>query len=344
MSVQFREKAVMAARAASGGSVGQPKFVEQIPREEGFAAVFQTDIAPGLRKLEGRRLKLREQGARAFAWIGGSILFGILIVLIFVRDLFVPLTGLLIVGAGIASVVMTMPQRRYRVDPRDLVLPPVLGLFPGLGYARTPDDFPVQPFVAFGLTGSPDKVQLEDVFLGNVRGLDFAAVEARLDRFEQAGAGKALFRGTLFVAQLPRPILSRAVIAQDLSRVDKSAEEVFANPVQKMLFADLDFADRFDVLADDPDEMRDLLNARVCKVLTQLADRFATRGLQAVLAEDRLYLLLPKQGGLFEYKTLFRSLYEIDRDLHALIAQLDLFYALLDALSGDRTEAAPVAT
>ncbi len=327
--------------------VREPIFVEkpaaEAPWEQGFAALFQAEIAPGLQAQETQRLR-----AVALFWkleAGVLALATVLALVLYLSDAHWLVLALLIPGLALffGWAVAKLPRLIYREGLRELVLPPLCRFLGDLTYTRRGGAGTIEParLSAIGMIPPASRIQLEDHFAGRWSELPFEMVELRLLKESGRTSGgsrstRTAYRGLLLKIGVPLSFAGTVVIRRDFGRLGNQLVEMLSTgsglkvaPVPHEAFEK-----QFEVASDAQADLPALLTPPVLEALLQLDRAQGGKGLTGAFLEGAFYLALPVKRDLFEFGGLFRSVYRIVDDLHDLLFQATLPRRVIDALHG----------
>lgn len=320
-----------------------PRFVEKAPWESGFAAVFEREILPGLQGLEAERLRALSLFRKL---LGGVLIVGLAVWLVcffsdanwFVLTLLVPILTAL---AGVG--VFTYARRRYHEGLREAVMPPLCRFLGEVTYQRKGEGGGINPtrLVEAGLLPPARRFQLEDYFAGRWRDTPWEMVELRLFRESRDGKGrrseKTVYRGLVVRIEVPVPFQGLVVVSRDygslgneLRRMLNLGARLTPVPVPHQAFEEA-----FEVFTDGQAEVPQLLTGPVLEALLQLDQAQGGKGLTGAFADQSFFLALPVPQNLFEFGSLFRSVYRVPEDLRTLLFQATVARRIIDALHGE---------
>ncbi len=316
------------------------RFEERAPHEKGFAAYFDREIAPHLRRMEKERLQRRTRiitGA-AIAVIVTAVIAGGLFLLF--ESL--PVTFIAVVLIGTLGLFLAWrPAAAYKTMVRDVVMGPTCRFFGDLAYfAEAQDRFPYSRFRAIGVTPSANRVHLEDLFVGSHRDTAFQVVEAKLRQKGQKSS-RTVFHGLLFVIDVPKTFTCRVLISRDHGFFNKIVG-FFKGDMERVEVQDPDFEALFEVYADNRVEAKLLVSQGLQASLVALCDDHAAKTLTAAFADGALLLALPMNTKMFEVGSVWRSAYACQDDLRQLLTDIGMVHQVIDYLHGERPQAQAV--
>jgi len=325
----------------------EPVFIEapaaEAPWEQGFAAVFQRDIAAGLQVQEVSRLR-----GLALLW---KLLAGVLAVaviawlILYWSDahwaflwIVVPLVALFLVWFA-----AKLPRLLYREGLRELVMPPVCAFLGGLTYQRRGHGGGIDPkrLMDVGLIPPASRFTLEDYFAGSWRDLAWEMVELRVIR--EGGTTKSggrssrtVYRGLLVRMAVPLRFEGVVVVSRDFGRLGNEVAALvgLGRSLARVPLPHAAFEQHFEVRSDGKARLEELLTEPVLAALLQLDETRGGKGLTAAFVDGACFIALPLRRDLFEFGSLFRSVYKVADDLHEILFQATLPRRLIDALHG----------
>jgi hypothetical protein len=317
-------------------------FTEREPFERGFAEVFRREIVPHLDGLERGRRQARARtlvrlGAVLAAMVAVVALAGILL-----EGAIVFLFVLVILAIVFGGLIVRQPARAFGSEVRAVVMPPVCRFFGDMEYRRDAQDaFALHRFAETGVVGRFNRSRLEDLFVGRYRDTGFMMAEAVLRRRSGGGRNRStrtVFRGLLFVIDVPHPFAGRVLLGREHgwlgNKVADWAESL--RGLQRVPFAHEAFESLYQVYADDPATAQTLLSPPFLDSLVALAEAHRGRALRAAFIDGVFLLSVPMRRDLFEPASIFRPVYTIEADLHRLLLDVTIVHRVIDFLHGDR--------
>ncbi len=329
-------------------TVNEPVFIEEpaakAPWEQGFAAVFARDIAPGLQVQEVSRLR-----AVALLWKleGGVVVLAVITWLIMswtdahwaVQWVLLPLLAIFL--GWFASRV---PHLLYREGLRELVMPPICAFLGGLTYQRRGEGGGIDPkrLMDVGLIPPASRFTLEDYFAGRWRDLAWEMVELRVIR-ETSGSSsggkstRTVYRGLLLRMLVPVTFQGVVVVSRDYGKLgnELAALAGLGRSLARVPLPPGAFEEHFEVRSDGQAKLDELLTEPVLAALLQLDQTRGGKGLTAAFVDGACFVALPLRQDLFEFGSLFRSTYKVAADLHEILFQATLPRRIIDALNGE---------
>lgn len=326
--------------------LNEPVFVEaaaaEAPWEQGFAAVFQRDIAAGLQTQEVARLRAvallwkLEAGVLALAVAAGLILHWSSAHWAFLW-IVVPVATLLL-----GWFAARLPRLLYSEGLRELVMPPVCAFLGGLTYQRRGEGGGIDPkrLMDVGLIPPATRFTLEDYFAGRWRDQPWEMVELRVIR-ESSGksgnrASRTVYRGLLLRMAVPVSFEGVVVVSRDFGRLGNELAALvgLGRALGRVALPHAAFEQHFEVRSDGKAKLEELLTEQVLLALLQLDETRGGKGLTAAFVDGACFIALPLRQDLFEFGSLFRSVYKVADDLHEILFQATLPRRIIDALHG----------
>lgn len=326
-----------------------PRFVEQpvekAPWEQGFAAVFEAEILPGLQTQEVRRLRavallwklltitlLLAVGVGLLLWLDSTMHWAW-------RWIALPL-GTLLAG----WLAYRIARASYRDELREVVMPPLCRFLGGLTYHRQGQAgaIPIKPLMDSGLIPPATRYKLEDYLAGRWRALDYEMVELRVIRESLTPGGKvrgrtAVYRGLILRMAVPLAFEGSVVITRDFGTLgNELALLAGVRPaMNKIEVPHAGFEQQFEVRGDGRAPLEQLLTPQFLAALLLLDQTRGGKGLTAAFLDGACYLALPLHDDLFEFGSPFRSVYRMAEHLHTLLFEATLPRRVIDALHGE---------
>lgn len=329
----------------------EPDFVEkpaaEAPWEQGFAAVFRQEIAPALQAQEARRLQAvalfwkLEAGVLALAAVAALVLF-FLDAHWAVIAFLVPALALF-AGWAVAKV----PRLMVAEGLRETVMPPLCGFLGGLAYTRRGSSGTIEParLAAVGMIPPATRVTAEDHFAGRWRDTPYEMVElCVLKEGTRSASGsrssRTVYRGLVLKIGVPMAFEGVVVIRRDFGRLGNQLVEVMSgrSGLKPVPLPHEAFERQFEVVTDGRADLPALLSPLFLESLLELDRAQGGKGLTGAFLDGAFFLGLPVKRDLFEFGGLFRSVYRVTDDLHALLFQATLPRRVIDALHGERPE------
>jgi Protein of unknown function (DUF3137) len=290
---------------------------------EGFDALFEAKIKPGLVALEAER----QRAVRLFFIVLGAGVAAILVEMFFAirgtGDLFgyAGLNLFTLVGAGcLAYLPLGRVGRKARICVLAALCEPL-----GITYSPTGGDGPAFPsFVALKLLPHFSEKSFQDFFSGRRGVVDFALCEASLHQ----GSGKErheVFRGQLLRLVTPRRLASQTVVLRNTGWPKQFECPAGLRPVG---LEDPVFNQAFAVFGSDQVEAREILTPTFMQHLNDLEAAYAGAHIRCAFDETQLLIALEGQNR-FLIGGLFSSLVEKSR-VEALARSLEQVFKLID--------------
>ncbi len=326
----------------------EPVFVEQpaekAPWEQGFAAIFARDIAPGLQTQEVTRLR-----AVALLWKLEAGVLALAIVAWLILDWSDAHWAFLWIVVPLAAIFFgyfaaRLPRLMYREGLRELVMPPVCAFLGGLSYRRRGEGGGIDPkrLMEVGLIPPASRFTLEDYFAGKWRDLAWEMVELRVIK-ESSGSSsggrttRTVYRGLLLRMLVPVGFEGVVVVSRDYGKLGNELASLagLGRSLGRVPLPHVAFEEHFEVRSDGKARLETLLTEPVLQALLQLDQMRGGKGLTAAFADGACFIALPLRQDLFEFGSLFRSVYKVADDLHEILFQATLPCRIIDALNGE---------
>lgn len=331
------------------------EFTERTELERGFSAIFSDRVGPALQKIEKDRVARLGTARR---WMVICILSGL--VLAGAIYAIAPSTGgivvavvAVIVGIIAGLVVRGAQAKAWSGAVEDAVMPAICAHVGDLHFdSKAQSGFPVQAMRELGMLGSYDRVSLRDELRGSYRDTEYRMVEATLSKQTRDSDNKTktstVFRGLLFHIAVPMTAPGRILIARDHGALMNSLGAFFSGKSRRgmpRVETEHDrFEKAFEVHADDPDGARAFMPPAFLDALLDIGEgEGGKRGAKAMVAGfqgQAFYLALMRSDGFMEMGALNRSVAQMEEDLHAIFADIELARRIVDRLHGDVSRAA----
>ena len=223
------------------------------------------------------------------------------------------------------------PRRRYISAYKTRILPVIAASFGEFRYEET-GQIEVQRLRGSTLLPSYDYYESEDMFVGRYKGVDVELAEVRLRK--QRGTGKTrhtvtVFKGLFALLSVHKAFSGKTIVKRDAGAVVNWLGKQF-DDTERVVLEDPEFEQRFEVYATDQIEARYLLTPAFMERLTQLATDLGGGQLQAAFYNERLFLMVPNDGNLFEPPSMTTTIRKktgvlrIARELENVLSMIDI--------------------
>lgn len=290
----------------------------------GFDALYEEQIEPQLRVLEGDRKKA--MGYSQLIWLG---FVGLLLIEAWINSSmghgFVPdprILGFTVIGGAIVGYI---PLHLVAMKAKQKVIATLCAPM-GVTYLMKPP----QPAI-FGelqtlklLPGADDK-SFEDQFTGRRGASDFMLCEATLT----VGSGKnrhTVFQGQIFKIAFPQKFLGTTVVLRDSGWLNR-----FECPkgLQKVGLEDPHFEKIWEVFSDDQIESRAILTPAFMEELVALETAYSGKHIRCGFCEGELMIAVEGQDR-FEVGNMFSTLDSKGR-AQSMASDISAVFRLIDA-------------
>ena len=305
--------------------------------------MFQRDIAAGLQAQEVTRLRAvallwkLEAGVIALAVVAGLILHW--------SNAHWAFLWIVVPGAALLLgwFAARLPRLLYREGLRELVMPPVCGFLGGLTYQRRGEGGGIDPkrLMDVGLIPPASRFTLEDYFAGRWRDQAWEMVELRVIRegsTSKSGSrgSRTVYRGLLLRMAVPVTFEGVVVVSRDFGRLGNELAALvgLGRALGRVALPHAAFEQHFEVRSDGKARLEELLTEQGVRALLQLDETGGGTGLTADAVDGACSIALPLRQDLFEFGSLFRSVYKVADDLHEILFQATLPRRIIDALHG----------
>jgi hypothetical protein len=324
---------VALSQTGSAAAAGA-KFSEREPYENGFARIFEAEIAPGLAGLESERLRLKKE--RTLRLVIG-VLAGIAILAV---ALIFGSKNNFIIGVGFIAAIMIpilivgSVADKFRDKLRELVMGPATR-FLGVTYSRkAADGFDIKRYVSRGVVGSYGTGKVQDHVAGEHKGRRYEMAEAHLTR-RQGKSTVTVFHGILLSIDWPEAARADVRVGRDYGKLLNKIAGL--GKAQRVNFDNDEFERRFECYATEPDAARMLVTTTFMQSMLSIADNAKGDRPTAAFTEGKFLLAVPLVGvNLFEAGSLTRSIDSFEQDMHLLLRQLTIPRRVVEILQGAR--------
>jgi len=325
-------------------------FTERTPLEKGFAALFQEQVRPALMSLETERVERLGKARKWMLIIGGgglglaaAIAFGFPGDWSFFLALFI---GILSVGGAIGA--RTVQATGWTGAVEEAVMPAVCAHVGDLTYTSDGGHgFPLGDMSSLGMLPSFTSSTLSDDLKGRHRGTDFELVEARLRKQTRDSDGKTktrtVFGGLLLHIGVPSRVPTPILIARDYGSIGNTLGTLFSGGkrggMPKVQFDHDAFESAFEVHAEDPQAARDFMPPHFLDILLSIGEseggRKGAKSMVAGFRDQSFYLALRRSGDFLKMGSLTTPVADMEEDLHAIFADIELVHRIIDRLHGE---------
>ena len=330
------------------------KFIEERPIEQGFAALFDTQLKPSLMVLEGERRK-RLFIQRLLVWptflipvaialfiVAGFVVAGSEDKDLIIASVILLLTFALFVPLLLRKVTNDAWAKHLGVE----VMPVICAHFPGMRYQKNNcPSFPLKQMEKLGVVAKHNKVEARHYLSGHHKDVAFEILEADLfNKLSQVARGGRsdgkVFSGLLIHFSLPKEAPGKIVIWNDRgswgNKLDAHAAENMTIQMRPVPFDDANFEKAFEVYSDTVTGTQMFLNSafRTCLVsIAQIAGGImGSRVMNAGFEGRSFFLELRRTEKLIKMGPLNQPIDQIDRVIHQIFGEIDMIFDLGDHL------------
>lgn len=319
-------------------------FEETKPWEQGFAAVYAQEIAPGLAELERRRLAVLARRNRRLLLLAAAAIGGAVVALVLVEDAIERLVwlGLVAILTGIGGLGLAASKADgFAQEVKAAIVPSIaahLGIVYDPAAGAGPD--PAR-FVEVGLLSRFDRAVTSDGLSGTHRGVAFASCGATLavrERRRTGASDRTTFRGMLVCVSTHGRAPGTILIGPDLGPLSAvvGAFQSFFGGLQTVRTGHAAFDARFDVRAQEPKAAAAYLSGPFLDALVALAEEegLRARGLRAAFVGERFYCAIPRREPVIPVGPLTESLSRVEPRVHRMLAAASFPIRLIDGFLG----------
>ncbi|MEZ5892146.1 MAG: DUF3137 domain-containing protein [Parvularculaceae bacterium] len=293
---------------------------------EGFAAYFESEIAPYLSAKED---------ARQNAVMQAGLIVIVAVVIAGALAIYLPAEDMKIKGAAVAAimgfVVAGWRINRTRADITGGLLQLVCARL-GFSYAQKagrPDFAAV--YDRLKLFSGYNREHWEDEVRGAREGAEFTICEAHL-KYKSSGKNsstRTVFHGQLLVIDYHKKFLGETVVRRDagiLNALGKPGAEF-----QRVGIVSAQFEKAFEAWSTDQVEARDLLDPHVLERFEELERLYEGAKLRAAFSGGKLYVAV-ETGDRLNMGSMFAPLHGPER-VDNILKAFDLIFDLIDVLT-----------
>ena len=309
------------------------------PKNYDWDKLWDETLGPWLSELEGERVAAVRQRN---IWIGASIAFAVLCVILFVivwpvpQLAFFAAVGAVAVGGIVGSKRVTALKRQVK-QRLNTAIAHALNL--------TYSDHPLLParfetFREFGLLPSYNRRAFEDHFEGERAGCSFELYEAHLEqkrRTKNRTYYVTVFRGALIRITFPRKVEGVTVIARDaglFNGLNALGKGWGGKGLERIRLVDPKFEKIFEVHGNDQVLARYMLTPSFMERLLALEEAMGGKKVRAMFDEasgQGELLIAAETGDRFEPGSMSRPLADKDR-VHTMVRELEEILSVIDLL------------
>ncbi len=325
------------------------EFTERTPLEKGFAALFNDRVRPALLSLESERIERLRKARKWMAIVlAVTLALAAAIVLVFSGEfrifiaIFIAVLG--VIGAFIARQIQATG---WSGAVEEAVMPSVCEHVGDLTYNSSGGHtFPLGEMRGLGMFGSYSSSSLSDELKGTYHGTAFELVEARLTKKTRDSDGdtksKTVFSGLLFHIEVPAQVPTPILIARDYGSIGNALGTLFSGGkrggMPRVHFDHPAFEAAFEVHADDPQAARDFMPDPFLDSLLSIGEgEGGKKGVKSMVAGFQgksFYLALSRGGDFLRMGSLTTPVADMEDDLHAIFADIELVHRIIDRLHG----------
>ena len=300
---------------------------------------LEARLRPALKSLDAERQTQKSEflfriavsvlGMAALCVLSGLVMVGMFGTTLQSVDFWAHVVPLMLAFAGFAYWT-NKPHQQYVSAYKSRVLPVVaesLGRFSYDETGRISED----RLLGSTLLPNHDKYTSEDRFKGSYKGVDVDLAEVKLTKKKGTGKNRrnvTVFKGLFALLETHKTFSGKTVVKRDAGAVANWLGETFGG-MERVALEDPVFEEHFEVYATDQVEARYLLTPAFMERLTALAKDMGGGRLQAAFYEDKLFVMVPNRGNLFEPPSIFKSVVQhtgvtrIARELGDVLSMID---------------------
>ena len=305
---------------------------ESHPRLKGLNDFYRTELSGWLQQQERVRHKaIREVmmiAAATLAVMGAVTTFGI-----WTGDPKIAKwsTMGLIVACGGGLALGYHRFSRIRQPIKRFLLERTCG-FLGMSYRPDAPAAHLESFRALGLVPRDSLARLEDEITGDLEGMAFHIMDARLNRHAGTHA-RIVFEGPLVTFQVAQPVAGTTIVANDKGWFGKLFDTP-GIPVERIEIDDRDFEAVFEVYGDDRKEARRLLNPRMIERLKALSASVGHGNLALAFQGRQVLVAINRKRDQFEVGSLTKPL-DDPRRVQGIVDDIGFALGVAEALRLD---------
>ena len=319
--------------------VSDYKFVEQEDHEQGFAAIFDSDIAPLLQELEEKRIKAVRKSQ---IWV--ALIMTVSAGLAFQASTKIdPLLGIFPIAFGGAGALIVYFERtsKLRSALTDYIRP-LMCDFLKLAYQPEPSSefMSLSRLVRLGIVPQTNRNSLGPAIEGSWREISYKLMRATFSQRERDSDGDQKstvhFSGIVIeiecLVEMPTIVFYRDLGALMNRFFSWAARNTL--PPHKLHFPDPEVEEVFEVHTSDLDKAKRLLHPEFGRLLLDLAQEHqgSSRHVSAAFAGERFYIGLNTPSGFMDFDAMDRPLSECSDKIHEAFKDLTIPRCIIDRL------------
>jgi len=306
---------------------------------EAGAGELEARLRPALETLDAERRKQKSEfvfriavsvlGMAALCVLSGLVMVGMFGAALQSLDFWIHVVPLML-ALGAFAFWANKPHQQYVTAYKSRVLPVVaesLGRFTYDESGRISED----RLLGSTLLPNYDKYKSEDRFKGTYKDVDVDLAEVKLTKKKGSGKNRrtvTVFKGLFVLLETHKAFSGKTVVKRDAGAIANWLGEKFGG-MERVSLEDPEFEKHFEVYATDQVEARYLLTPAFMERLTALANDMGGGRLQAAFYDDKLFVMVPNTGNLFEPPSIFKSVLQhtgvarIARELGDVLSMID---------------------
>ncbi|MCH2201708.1 MAG: DUF3137 domain-containing protein [Fuerstiella sp.] len=328
-------------------------FVETEPYETGFAAHYDSQIAPLVEKFENSRiLALRQARIRLFFAFAIAICFVSFVILLaninpglFDRDSY---TGPACIFAALCLVIslgmwVSNSVTKYKQSIKSEIFPLILSHLGDYHFMGEIGNC-VSDYKDSEIIPTYDTEHSEDGISGEYKGVSLDLFETALTYTTSGGSNKTThttFDGVVVSLSMNKRFKGKTIVRADVGDLAKACFK-FADWLERKSFnlravrlEDPRFDKLFDVYSSDQVEARYLLTTSFMERLLDLRRAYSSKWIQCSFYDNKLLVLIWVSHNMFEPGSIFKHEDFID-DSKSLLKEMASIFKIVDTLKLDQ--------
>lgn len=325
------------------------QFNEQIDLEQGFAPIFDAQIAPRLADAEqDRRARLKRSRMWVAGLLGGAVVLIVLLLSLSSAGFILFLNFAFGIGAIFGALgVRSHHAKAWAGRVEDIVMPPICDHVGELRFdSRGGGTFPVSAFRELGMVGSYNKSNIRNELLGTHHSTDFRIVQATLQSettdSDNDTSTSTVFDGLMFHISVPIEAPGQILIARDWGSFGNKLSGLFSGKrgrgMPKVDFDHQEFEAAFEVHADNPDQAKAFMPDSFLEALLAIGEAEGgakgTNAMRAGFIYGNFYLALSRKDGFMKMGALNKPVTDMESDIHGIFDDIALAHRIIDRLHG----------
>lgn len=322
-------------------TIGEERFIEIEPFEEGFAVHYDSRIRPHCESFEKNRMAALDKASKrlhlalplylvVFALCGYVIYSGIF-------DEVAPLIIGNVILMGLLGVYVCMPLMHYKGEIKNTVFPEIIAFIGNYSYTPRISD-KAGCYKEWDIIPSYDRERSEDHIQGEYKGVGIDLFETHLEDRRRDSDGDTsyvtVFDGVIICLDMHKNFNGKTIVKKDAGKLLNWLGNKFSS-LETVRLEDPEFEKIFEVYSSDQIEARYLLTTSFMERLLRLVEMLGGKGVTCSFYQSKLLMLIPTKKNMFEPGSVFEPETFID-DAKSLLREIHTIHQIIDTLKLDQ--------